>query len=217
MTGSAPPDTGRAGVWALTAAMSCCVMLVLGMVSAINLAIPALSASALRPSASAVLWIVDGYVVVFACLLIPAGALADRLGRKGVLLAGLAVFGAGCALCALAPTASALIAGRVISGAGAAAVLPSTLALLIAGAPREQRPRLVSAWASMTGLATVLGNLGGGAALTAGSWRVLFSAALPLVVVAVCWAAPVVPRTASPVDAVGEDRSPRACWACCSR
>ncbi|MEU9498805.1 hypothetical protein [Streptomyces sp. NPDC048196] len=77
---------GRRG--ALTAAMCLCVSLVVGMVSAVNLALPDLSASALHPSAQAVVRVVDGHVVVFAGLLVPAGALADRWGRKGTLLCG---------------------------------------------------------------------------------------------------------------------------------
>ncbi|MEC4020983.1 MFS transporter, partial [Streptomyces sp. H27-D2] len=164
----------------LTIAVMClCVSLVVGMVSAVNLAIPALSRSDLRPSAEAVLWVVDGYVVFFACLLIPAGAVADRLGRKGVLMGGMALFTAGSALCGLAPGIAGVIAGRMISGVGAAAVLPTTLALLVGDAAPERRPRLVAVWASMTGLAAVLGNVGGGAALETGSWRALFLCVIP--------------------------------------
>uniref|UniRef100_UPI000AF9DCF1 MFS transporter n=1 Tax=Streptomyces albus TaxID=1888 RepID=UPI000AF9DCF1 len=185
----------------LTVAMCLCVTLVVGMVSAVNLAIPALSASGLRPSAAQVVWVVDGYVVVFACLLIPAGALADRAGRKGTLLAGMGVFTAGCLLCAPAPHVGVLIAGRAISGVGAAAVLPTTLALLVDGVPARRRPRAVAAWAAMTGLAAVLGNVGGGAAIQYGSWRSLFWYPVPLAVaaLALAWAAaPVVPRHPPP-------------------
>ncbi len=191
---------------ALTFAMCLCVTLVVGMVSALNLAIPDLSAGALRPSAQAVLWVVDGYVVVFACLLIPAGALADRLGRKGVLMCGLAVFTAGSVVCALAPDAGLLIAGRMISGTGAAAVLPTTLALLVDGLPADRRQRAVTVWASMTGLAAVLGNVGGGAAIEYGTWRTLFLAVLPLALGAlalVAVAAPAGVRHPRPVPLPG--------------
>ncbi|MEU2085605.1 MFS transporter [Streptomyces albus] len=186
----------------LTVAMCLCVTLVVGMVSAVNLAIPALSASGLHPSAAQVVWVVDGYVVVFACLLIPAGALADRAGRKGTLLAGMGVFTAGCLLCALAPHVGVLIAGRAISGVGAAAVLPTTLALLVDGVPARRRQRAVAAWAAMTGLAAVLGNVGGGAAIQYGSWRSLFWYPVPLAVaaLALAWAAaPVVARHPRPL------------------
>ncbi|MFD4630947.1 MFS transporter [Streptomyces sp. NPDC058284] len=190
----------------LTVAVMClCVTLVVGMVSAVNLAIPALSRSALRPSAEAVMWVVDGYVLFFACLLIPGGALADRLGRKRVLTAGMGLFTAGCVLCAVAPGIGAVIAGRVVSGVGAAAVLPTTLALMVGGAPAHRRPRLVAVWASMTGLAAVLGNVGGGAALQTGSWRALFWCVVPLALAALVLVvafSPAPPRHDRPVSMV---------------
>jgi len=79
----------------MTTLMSACVVVVVAMVAAINLALPQLAASDLRPSSTGLLWIVDTYILVFGCLLIPAGALADRFGRKGVLLAGPPLVGAG--------------------------------------------------------------------------------------------------------------------------
>lgn len=185
-----------AGARATVVVMCLCVTLVVGMVSAVNLAIPSLSAGSLHPSASAVLWVVDGYVAVFACLVVPAGAVADRLGRKGVLLTGLGVFTLGCALAAAAPDVGVLIAGRMLSGVGAAAVLPTTLALMVTGAAQEQRSRLIALWASMTGLAAVLGNVGGGAAIESGSWRSLFLCAAPLALVALVLAAVVAPTSA---------------------
>ncbi|WP_405774029.1 MFS transporter [Streptomyces sp. NBC_00859] len=185
--------------------MCLCVTLVVGMVSAVNLAIPSLSAGSLHPSAAAVLWVVDGYVAVFACLVVPAGAVADRMGRKGVLLTGLALFTLGCALAAASPGVGVLIAGRMLSGVGAAAVLPTTLALMVAGAPESGRSRPIALWASMTGLAAVLGNVGGGAAIQSGSWRSLFLYAAPLSLVALLLAAlvaPASPRLARPVGPV---------------
>lgn len=185
--------------------MCLCVTLVVGMVSAVNLAIPSLSAGSLHPSGAAVLWVVDGYVAVFACLVVPAGAVADRMGRKGVLLTGLGLFTLGCVLAAAAPDVGVLIAGRMVSGVGAAAVLPATLALMVTGAPADRRPRLIALWASMTGLAAVLGNVGGGAAIQSGSWRSLFLYAAPLALVALLLAArvaPTSPRLARPVGPV---------------
>lgn len=181
--------------------MCLCVTLVIGMVSAVNLAIPDLSADALRPSAQAVVWVVDGYVVIFACLLVPAGALADRRGRKGTLMCGMGVFALGAVICAAAPHVGVLIAGRMISGAGAAAVLPTTLALLVEGLPDRARRKAVAIWASMTGLAAVLGNVGGGAAIEYGSWRTLFLWLIPLALCAlllVAVAAPAGVRRPSP-------------------
>ncbi|WP_411121404.1 MFS transporter [Streptomyces sp. x-19] len=186
----------------LTVAMCLCVTLVVGMVSAVNLAIPDLSAGPLHPSAGAVVWVVDGYVVVFACLLVPAGALADRRGRKGTLLCGMGVFVVGSAVCAVAPHVGVLIAGRMLSGVGAAAVLPNTLALLVDGLPDGPRRRAIAVWAAMTGLAAVLGNVGGGAAIEYGSWRALFVCVVPIAsaaLVLVAVVAPVAGRHPGPV------------------
>ncbi|WP_222871532.1 MFS transporter [Nonomuraea sp. PA05] len=111
-------EAGRAARTRIMAVMAASVVLAVALVAAVNLAIPTLAASGLRPSQSQILWIVDAYVIVFACLLIPAGAAGDRFGRKGVLLAGLGVFAAGCLAAALAPDVGTLIAARALSGAG---------------------------------------------------------------------------------------------------
>ncbi|MEU8896122.1 MFS transporter [Nocardia sp. NPDC048505] len=180
----------------LPAVMCACVALVVGMVAAINLAVPMLAASSLHPSASALVWIVDTYVIVFACLVIPAGAAGDRFGRKGVLLAGLGVFAAGALLSALAPNVAVLLAGRALTGVGAAAVLPNTLAVLLHAVAPERKPATIAVWASMTGIGGVLGNVGGGALLTGGSWRWLFAAAVPLALVLAALSAVIAPVSA---------------------
>ncbi|AXB43346.1 MFS transporter [Amycolatopsis albispora] len=160
--------------------MCACVVLVVGMVAAINLAVPLLAASALHPSASALVWIVDTYVIFFACLVIPGGAAGDRFGRKGVLLTGLVLFAAGALLSATAPDVVVLLAGRALTGIGAAAVLPNTLAVLLHAVPAERKGATIATWASMTGIGGVAGNVGGGAIMSGGSWRWLFAAAVPL-------------------------------------
>ncbi|MEU1426596.1 MFS transporter [Nocardia sp. NPDC005746] len=182
------------------------MVLVVGMVAAINLAVPMLAASPLRPSASALVWIVDTYVIVFACLVIPGGAAGDRFGRKGVLLAGLGLFAVGALVSALAPSVGVLLAGRAITGAGAAAVLPNTLAVLLHAVPVDRKAATIATWASMTGIGGVLGNVGGGAVLSGGSWRWLFVAAAPLagaLAVLVAWVAPVSGRHDRRLDPMG--------------
>ncbi|GAB3909566.1 hypothetical protein GCM10029964_111330 [Kibdelosporangium lantanae] len=168
---------------ALLIVMCACVVLVVGMVAAINLAVPMLAASELHPSASALVWIVDTYVVFFACLVIPGGAAGDRYGRKGVLLVGLLLFAAGALLSAVAPNVAVLLVGRAVTGVGAAAVLPNTLAVLLHAVPAERKGATIATWASMTGIGGVLGNVGGGAVLSGGSWRWLFIAAVPIALV----------------------------------
>lgn len=190
----------------LLAVMCACVVLMVGMVAAINLAVPMLAASDLHPSASALIWIVDTYVVFFACLVIPGGAAGDRFGRKGVLLAGLALFALGALLSALAPSVPFLLAGRAITGIGAAAVLPNTLAVLLHAVPAERKGVTIATWASMTGIGGVVGNVGGGAVLAGGSWRWLFAAAVPvslMLLVLVARIAPVSPRHDRPLSPLG--------------
>lgn len=177
----------------LLVTMCGCVVLVVGMVAAINLAVPMLAAGALHPSASALVWIVDTYVIVFACLVIPGGAAGDRFGRKGVLLAGLALFAVGALLSAAAPDVALLLAGRAITGVGAAAVLPNTLAVLLHAVPADRRGATIATWASMTGIGGVVGNVGGGLVLSSGSWRWLFAAAVAVALVLAALVARVAP------------------------
>jgi EmrB/QacA subfamily drug resistance transporter len=183
--------------------MCACVAVVIGMVTAINLAVPSLGASSLHPSASALLWIVDTYVVLFACLVILGGAAGDRFGRKRVLLGGLGLFAVGSLVCGVAPSVPVMLVGRAITGIGGAFVLPNTLAILVVAVPVERRGRAIAAWASMTGLGGVLGNVVGGALLTAGSWRWLFLAAVPIALACAGWvafAAPTTSRHARPLQ-----------------
>jgi MFS family permease len=175
--------------------MCACVVLVIGMVAAINLAVPMLAASSLRPSASALVWIVDTYVIFFACLVIPGGGAGDRFGRKGVLLAGLLLFAAGALLSAVAPNVPLLLASRAITGTGAAAVLPNSLAVLLHAVPAERKSATIATWASMTGIGGVAGNVGGGALLSAASWRWLFAAVVPLSLILAALAALIAPAS----------------------
>ncbi|MEU0506528.1 MFS transporter [Nocardia sp. NPDC005998] len=199
---SARPGTQRG----LLAAMCACVVLVIGMVAAINLAVPMLAASALHPSASALVWIVDTYVIVFACLVIPGGAAGDRLGRKGILLVGLGLFAVGALLSATAPNVALLLTGRAITGVGAAAVLPNTLAVLLHAVPVERKSAMIAVWASMTGIGGVVGNVGGGAILSGGSWRWLFATAVPISLILLALVgrvAPISPRHDRRLDPLG--------------
>ncbi|MFC9439858.1 MFS transporter [Nocardia sp. NPDC057030] len=198
-----PRPVGQRG---LLAVMCACVVVAVGMVAAINLAVPLLAASGLHPSASTLVWIVDTYVIFFACLVIPGGAAGDRFGRKGVLLAGLGLFAAGALLSAVAPNVAVLLVSRAITGVGAAAVLPNTLAVLLHAVPAERKGATIAAWASMTGIGGVVGNVGGGAILSGGSWRWLFIAAVPIslvLAVLVGRIAPVSPRHDRALDLPG--------------
>jgi EmrB/QacA subfamily drug resistance transporter len=199
-------DRRQATVAGAVGAIAPAAVLVLGMVAAVNILIPQLQASSLHPSVSGTAWIVDSYTLVFACMLIPAGALGDRFGRKRGMLTGLVVFAAGSALAALAPSVAALMCGRAICGVGAALVLPATLAATLGQLKPADRPRAVAVWSSLTGIGGVLGNLGGGLAVQAGGWRVLFWAGVPIALAAAALIASRVPDQAphqDPVDGGG--------------
>lgn len=187
-----PPRPQRHG--AVLALMTVCVIVVIALVAAINMALPKLAASSLDPSSAQLLWIVDAYVLVFACLLVPAGALGDRRGRKGALLTGLGIFATGCLLAALAPDVPVLIAGRALSGAGAALVMPATLSLALQAAPPDRKAHTVAVWTGATGAAGLVGNLGGGLALQYLPWQGLFWATAPLALLLLVLAARITPR-----------------------
>ena len=178
------PDGRPVPVGRAVAVIAPAAVLVLGMVAAVNILIPKIQASSLQPSVSGTAWVVDSYTLVFACALIPAGALGDRFGRRRGMLIGLAVFAAGSALAASAPSVALLLIGRAISGIGAALVLPATLAVTLAQVDPRDRPRAVALWSALTGIGGVLGNVGGGLAVQLGGWRLLFWAAVPIALVA---------------------------------
>ncbi|MFF1694813.1 MFS transporter [Streptomyces sp. NPDC058257] len=177
------------------ACVSVCTALVVGFVASINLAVPQLAASSLRPTSSNLLWIVDAYVVIFACLVIPAGAAGDKLGRKGVLMAGLGIFAFGAVVSAMAPNVTVMLIGRAITGLGAACVLPNCVGILLHATAPERRPHALAIWAAASGIGGVVGNVGGGAVLSTGSWRALFVAVALVAACCAAWAARSAPRS----------------------
>ncbi|SES32910.1 MFS transporter [Streptomyces qinglanensis] len=146
----------------------------------LSVAEPDLAAS-LHTSVAGLQWAANSYTVVFAALLLSAGALADRLGAHRVFRTGAALFAVGSALCALAPTVGALIGMRALLGAAAAACVPSSLALIGRLYPdRSQHARAVAAWAAISGAAVATGPLAGGALVGAAGWRAVFLINVPL-------------------------------------
>ncbi|MFD5190086.1 MFS transporter [Streptomyces sp. NPDC058357] len=194
MPEGAPRPAQRSGP--VLACVSVCTALVVGFVAAINLAVPQLAASSLRPTSSNLLWIVDAYVVIFACLVIPAGAAGDELGRMGVLMAGLGIFACGAVVSAIAPNVAIMLIGRAITGLGAAYVLPNCVGVLLHATAPERRPHALAIWAAATGIGGGVGNVGGGAVLSAGFWRALFVAVALVAACCLAWAAWSAPRSA---------------------
>jgi EmrB/QacA subfamily drug resistance transporter len=131
--------------------------------------------SDLHAGVIALQWVVNGYALVFASLMLIAGSLGDRLGRKGVLVVGIVIFCGGSVLCALAPNAGTLIAGRAVMGVGAAASEPGTLSVIRQLYPESAvRARALGAWAAVSGLALALGPVIGGLLVGLGDWRTVF-------------------------------------------
>jgi MFS family permease len=158
--------------------LTCCAPQLLVAVDFSLLAVAAPSArDDLGLSDVDVRWLFSAYSLVFGCLLLPAGRLADLVGPRRLLRSGIALFACGSAIAAAAPAMAVLVAGRVIAGAGAAAMTPSALALL-AGATREgaERRRAMSTYGAAVAVGFVLGALAGGALASAASWRALLLA-----------------------------------------
>jgi EmrB/QacA subfamily drug resistance transporter len=159
----------------------------------INVAIPAIGSS-LHASVSGLQWVVTGYLVTVAALLLLAGALADHFGRRRVLAAGLLVMLAASLACAAAPNVATLIAARMVQGAGGALVIPSSLALLNGTLRGPDRARGIGIWAGISTLGTTLGPYGAGWLVDHASWRYVFLLNLPLIAAAV-WLLRHVPDT----------------------
>lgn len=151
--------------WFLLGVMCLSLVIVVMSVSGLNVALPEIQRS-LDASATDLQWIVDSYAIVFAGLLLTAGAIGDRFGRKKALIGGLVVFGLGSLVGATADTATGVIAARVVMGFGAAFVMPATLSLLSAIFPPEERGKAIAIWAGFAGAGGALGPLVVGFLLT---------------------------------------------------
>jgi EmrB/QacA subfamily drug resistance transporter len=174
---SNPPTMRRGAVFVVTALGAFMASLDLSIV---NVAFPALERSFPHDSRAGLAWVITGYAIVFASLLVVGGRTADRVGKRRVFFTGLAVFTLGSALCGLAPSVALLVVGRLIQGAGAAALLPSSLGLLLAAFPLDRRSQVVALWAGVGALAVATGPSLGAVLITVGGWRWAFFVNLPV-------------------------------------
>lgn len=147
--------------------------------STVNVALPALQSS-LGATLIDVQWVVNGYTLFLAALLLLGGALGDRYGRRGVFLAGVVIFTAASVWCGLAPTVPHLIAARAAQGIGGALLTPGSLALINANYPSSQRGHAIGLWSAFTAIAAGAGPVVGGWLIDTLSWRWIFFMNVPL-------------------------------------
>jgi EmrB/QacA subfamily drug resistance transporter len=161
----------------------------------VNVALPVLGRD-FHASLSGLSWVLNAYAITLAALLVVAGRLGDRIGQRPIFLAGVAVFTLASLGCALAPGLGALVAARIVQAAGAAAQLPTSLALLIAAVPAERRTAATRSWAAVGGLAAASGPVLGGLLVQA-DWRWVFVVNLPIGLLALVAGLIALPRPAT--------------------
>jgi len=164
----------------------------------VNVALPAMVRQ-LHATTTQLQWVVDAFNLVFAALLLTFGSLSDRFGRKGMLLAGLSVFGAASLAGGFTDSPAQLIAARSVMGLGAAMTFPSTLSLISnVFTERKERARAIGLWGAIAGVAIAMGPIAGGWLLEHYSWASIFTAMAPVAAAAAILAALVVPASKNP-------------------
>ncbi|MEV8085917.1 MFS transporter [Streptomyces nigra] len=214
MTSPAPatriPEAVHRRRWAILGVLMLSLLIVVLDNSILNVAIKTISTPAptgLGATQSELEWAINAYTLVFAGLLFSAGILGDRVGRKKVLLGGLAVFGVGSALAAFSGSPGELIAFRAVMGLGAAFVMPATLAVLMNVFERDEQPKAIGIWAGGVGLAIAIGPITGGLLLDHFWWGSVFLINVPIVLLALALMLWLVPDSRDPrpgrIDPVG--------------
>ena len=164
----------------------------------VNVALPTISRE-LNAGVSGLQWIVDGYVLAFATLLLTGGILGDRYGRRRVFLSGLALFTLSSLLCGLSQSTGQLIAGRALQGVGAALLMPGTLSILTVTFPPEERAKAIGIWSGVSGLALALGPTAGGLFVESVGWESIFFLNVPIGILGLIIGSRVVPESRAPV------------------
>ena len=156
--------------------------------TALNVVLPALQKN-LNATGADVFWVLNAYLLMLAALLLIGGALGDKLGRKKVFMAGIAVFIAGSAACGFSPNVPMLIAFRMLQGIGGALMIPGSLSLISSSIHEDERGKAIGTWSAVTTAVTVGGPILGGALADAGLWRYIFFINVPIGVAALIFLA----------------------------
>ncbi|WP_371100661.1 MFS transporter [Streptomyces sp. PU_AKi4] len=188
--GRGAPDARQLRMILIT--VSIALMAVIASVTGLNVAQTHMAVE-FGASQGTVLWIINIYTLALAALLLPLGALGDRLGRKPVLIAGLGVFGIATVVAGLAPTAGVMLAARVASGVGAAMIMPITLSVITSTFPEEQRGKAIGVWTGIAGGGGILGMFLSALLVDVADWRLLFVLPAILVLVALVMTSKTVP------------------------
>src|SRR5215469_4381201 len=165
----------------------------------VNVALPSIGRTFGGTELSSLSWVLNGYAIVFAALLVPAGRAADLIGRRAAFLTGMIVFGLASAACAAAPDVWVLVVARVVQAAGGALLMPASLGLLLAAAPPARRAGAIRGWTSVGGAAAALGPVLGGA-LVAANWRWVFLVNIPVAAAALAASVKVLPAEGQATD-----------------
>ncbi|MFC0116251.1 MFS transporter [Kibdelosporangium aridum] len=160
----------------------------------VNVALPTIGKE-LDASVAGLQWILDGYLLSLASLILVAGSFGDRYGRRKVYVLGIVWFGVASLLCGIAPTTELLVVARILQGIGGALLTPGSLAILQSSFDRADRARAIGAWSGLGGIAAAIGPLVGGLLVQAWSWRLAFLINLPIAVVCVWMARKYVPES----------------------
>jgi EmrB/QacA subfamily drug resistance transporter len=176
----AAADDSTARAWRTLQWTCTAVFMALLDATILFVAFPSIRRSFAAVSAADLSWILNAYTVVYAALLVPAGRIADRVGRRRIFLRGVGLFTLGSLACGIAPTPLLIVAGRMLQAVGGAMLTPSSLALILSAFPRAKWPIAISLWAAVGALAAAVGPSLGAALVQLGGWRWAFFVNLPV-------------------------------------
>jgi EmrB/QacA subfamily drug resistance transporter len=197
----------RGSEWAVLLTLGLGFFMTLLDLTIVNIAIPDMRLG-LHASLAQIGWVINGYVIVLAVLVITMGRLGDVRGKRSLFIAGVCVFTLASVACGLAQDAAWLIAARAVQGCGAAMLMPQTMAVIIATFPAGRRGTAMGVWGGIAGLATIAGPTIGGLLVSGLGWRWIFFVNLPVGVVTVALAALFLPEVKSGPGQQGQRLDP---------